>query len=193
MIRGLVLAMLGLAGLLGIVDWSGQRDQVRRFQSALAREFQPPAPLPAARWAQALLGTAPPADPSSLTDRLAAWRLDPPVLGGVELLGEGEQGSAARVLLDAWLAIAPGAGGRAHSLAVRRGQEAAAPFELELEIGGVPAAVLGWTRELLVQPRLGGVLADPRLLQVRAESGELRARLVVTAWPAATLLADGEG
>ncbi len=182
--------LLLLVALLGLLDWSGQRSRAARQASDLEAASPQLRVQPAAVWARPAFGGPPPPNPSpELLQRLRSWKLDPPELGGAELLDTSQVAAAAWVLLQDWLELTPGAGGRALRLELSQ-PAPEGPLQIETEFVGPPAAVLTWTRSLLAQPRAAGVLADPRRLRLTSEEGQLRALLIVRAWPADLLLQE---
>ncbi|MBC8328045.1 MAG: hypothetical protein ISR76_10905 [Planctomycetes bacterium] len=189
MSRLLLAAVLLFLALTGLLDWNGQRSTAARYRDRIEQTAPLVRTVPAANWAREALGGPPPPTPAllELHRSLVQWKLDPPELAGAELLAAGQAGAAAWVLLDRWLSIVPGSGGRATLLRLSA-PDPAGPLQLEAELEGPPAAVLPWVRSLLAQPVAAGVLADPRRLDLRIEDQLLRARLIVHAWPAEALM-----
>jgi hypothetical protein len=189
MIRLLAPTLLLLFGGLAIADWNADAERARQTAAELGRALERPSAVPASSWAAAPTGGVPAVRPVGLDlfPLLRRWGLEGANLPGEELLDAGVAGTAAWVVLDSWLAVPPGSGGRARSLRLSR-PEADGPVRLSAELGGPPVAVITWTRALLAQPAGAGILADPRRVVLRREGRGLVAELEVDAWPAARLL-----
>lgn len=139
----------------------------------------------ASEWLSTTLGEpgTPPAV-AKLQSGLNRWGISK--VEGWDLLGLPVLGGLARLELERWFELGPGAGSEGKSLRLNHRPNLHC-LELELEIQGSSAAILPLLTHLLEMPIGRGYLTDPASVQLRSHSDGIALNLVIRVFSAKQL------